>query len=59
VAALPIADARLRNVNDTRKLNVQFAIVHTAMAGPRISSGKISEIMSQKTGPSPTANDAM
>lgn len=41
------------------KLNDQFATVHAAIAGPRIASGKISEIMSQKTGPSPIAKPAM
>ena len=46
-------------MNETRKLNAQFATVQSAIAGLRRCKGKISEIISQKTGPSPIAKLAM
>jgi hypothetical protein len=55
----PMSRLRLRNVCATRKLAPQLATVHTDIALLRMPSGKISEIISQKTGPRPTANAAM
>src|SRR3569833_2619571 len=40
-------------------LAAQLNTLHTAIAVPRTPSGKISEIISQHPGPSPTANEAM
>src|SRR5581483_1465045 len=56
---LVIESVSVRNVYEIAKLNPQLAIVQTAIAGPRICSGKISAIISQKTGPRPTAKPMM
>jgi hypothetical protein len=42
-----------------RKFESQLATVEVAMPGPRKRSGKISEIISQNTGPRPTENPAI
>ena len=59
VPVLPSAPTRDRKVNETRKLNAQFAMVHSDIAGLRRCKGKISKIINQNTGPSPMAKLAM
>lgn len=46
-------------MKEIAKFAPQLATVEVAMAGPRMRRAKISEIISQKTGPSPMANPAM
>ena len=57
--SIEIAPVRVRKKVPTRKLAAQLATVETEIAALRTLSGKISEIISQKTGPRPTANEAM
>jgi hypothetical protein len=59
VPCLVITSLSVRKVYETATLKPQLNIVHNAMAGPPIWSGKISEIISQNTGPSPTAKPMM
>src|SRR5258708_33280191 len=59
VQTSPRPFSRLRKVSDTTKLLSQLAIVAILAAWPRMFSGKISEISSQNTGPSPIAKEAI
>jgi hypothetical protein len=54
-----LAPVRVRKKVATTKLAAQLATVETLIAALRTLSGKISEIISQKTGPRPTAKDSM
>ena len=56
---MEIAPVRVRKKVETRKFAAQLATVETLIAALLTLSGKISEIISQKTGPRPTAKDAM
>ena len=58
VAECPRNPIRVRKVTATTKLKPQLATVATLMAAPRTFKGNISEIISQKTGPSPKAKQA-